>query len=654
MGKTLYIDFETYSDQDIKLGVHKYVDSDAFEIMLVAYAFDDEDPICIDLKSGESLPSELVEALLDPTVTKTAFNAAFELACLSKARPELVRMNQWVCDKVLAHYHSLGTSLAGVGKALGLPADKQKDARGKRLIQYFCKPVRPTKKNGGRTRNLPEHAPEDWAIFKEYNLQDVVTERAIREKLSWRVPSEAEHRLWLLDQKINARGVRIDLPPVEKAISINEEYSEALTQRAKELTGLENPNSVAQLKEWLRLNGHPVESLNKETVEGMLQDKSLHPVMQEVLRIRGRLGKTSIKKYVAMRDSLCSDGRAHDLFQFYGAARTGRWAGRNIQLQNLPRNYLEDLDEARETVKEGSMDWLHLMYENVPDTLSQLIRTAIIPESGYKFVVADFSAIEARVIAWLAEEKWVLDAFSSGKDIYCETASQMFGVPVEKHGLHSELRQKGKIATLACGYGGGVEALKAMGGDKLGLSDGELQKIVEDWREASPNIVKLWRKLDFAAKRVLRVGGFVPVSPHGVTGFVNDRGHLILRLPSCRELVYLNARIGTNRFGSESIVYDGINQTTGKMEEMETYGGKLAENLTQAVARDCLAEAMLALEAEGYRIVAHIHDEVVCEVPDTAEYNLEKAVEIMTRNVPWNEGLPLSAAGFASYYYMKD
>lgn len=652
MERTLYLDLETYSDNDIKLGVHKYVDTDAFEILLLAYAFNNNDPICIDLKSGEVLPEELKAALMDPAVLKTAFNASFELTCLSKAFPELVDYSQWECDSVLARYHSLGSSLAGVGKALGLPEDKQKDARGKRLIQYFCKPVRPTKKNGGRTRNLPEHAPEDWEVFKEYNLQDVVTERAIREKLVWLRPNEAEHQLWLLDQKINTRGVKIDLLLVEKAISINEDYTSRLTEKARDITGLENPNSVTQLKEWLKLNGHPVPSLNKETVEEMLQDKTLHPALLEVLRIRARLGKTSIKKYTAMQDSVCQDGRAHDLFQFYGAARTGRWAGRNIQLQNLPRNYLEDLDEARETVKEGNMDWLHLLYDNVPDTLSQLIRTAIIPEPGYKFVVADFSAIEARVIAWLADESWVLDAFRQGKDIYCTTASKMFKVPVEKHGANSELRQKGKVAVLACGYGGGVEALKAMGGDKLGLSDPELQQIVTDWREASPHIVKLWRTLDFSAKRVIRQGGFVDIG-QGVR-FMKDKGHLLLRLPSGRFLVYLNARIGKNRFDGESIVYDGIAQTTGNLEEMETYSGKLAENLTQAVARDCLAEAMMALEEAGYPIVAHIHDEVVLEVPDTEEYSLDKAVEIMTRGASWNEGLPLSAAGFESHYYMKD
>lgn len=652
MCRTLYIDLETYSDNDIKFGVHKYVDTDTFEIMLLAYAIDDDEPAVIDLMAGEALPENLCRAMTDPTVLKTAFNVSFELTCLKKAMPELIAEDQWACDMVLARYHSYGAGLGVVAKALGLPEDKQKDARGKRLIQYFCKPVKPTKKNEGRTRNLPEHAPEDWAVFKEYCRQDVVTERAIRKALIWLRPVNEERDLWFLDQKINSRGVALDMELVEAAIRTSETYTEKLLEEARELTGLENPNSVSQLKEWLRLNGHPVSSLDKETVDSLLSDNRLHPVLRKVLGIRAKLGKTSIKKYMAMRDSICRDGRAHDLFQFYGACRTGRWAGRNIQLQNLPRNYLEDLDAARETVKSADVEWLELMYENVSDTLSQLIRTAIIPKPGHKFVVADFSAIEARVLAWLANESWVLDAFCQGKDIYCATASKMFGVPVEKHGANSELRQKGKVATLACGYGGGVAALKSMGGDKLGLSDQELQKIVDDWREASPHIVRFWKMLEVAASQCIRQG-----RPYNVgikVRFYKQKGHLLLRLPSGRILVYLNARIGENRFGKESIVYDGIAQTTGTLEELETYGGKLAENLTQAVARDCLAEAMLALEDAGYPIVAHIHDEVICDVPDTAEYSLEEVVEIMTRNVPWNDGLPLSAAGFESHYYMKD
>lgn len=654
--RTLYIDIETYSDRAIDYGVHAYVDAPNFQILLFAYAFDDENVEVIDFTKGEKMPERVAVALVDPNVIKTAFNANFELTCLAKVFPELIKPEQWECDKILAHYHSIGASLATVGKALGLPEDKQKDARGKRLITYFCKPCKPTKKNGGRTRNLPEHAPEDWEVFKEYNRQDVVTERAIRHELEWLRPDKSEHDLWLIDRKINRRGVHIDMELVNAAIKINEDYTDTLIDRAKELTGLENPNSVAQLKNWFRLNGHPIDSLNKETVEEMLQDDNLHPVLKEVLRIRARLGKTSIKKYIAMRDSLCSDQCAHDLFQFYGASRTGRWAGRNIQLQNLPRNYIDDLETAREAVKTSDMEWTKMLYGNVPDTLSQLIRTAITPEEGKKFVVADFSAIEARVLAWLADETWVLDAFRAGKDIYCETASQMFGVVVEKHGQNSELRQKGKVATLACGYGGGVGALLAMGGEKMGLSEVEMQHIITKWRKASPHIVQFWYTLEKAARRAIQ-RKLSTTLPHGIR-FLSSHGHLLVQLPSKRYLVYLNARMGTNKFGDPSIVYDGVDQQKkaagAALAELETYSGKLAENITQAVARDCLAIAMKNVEAAGYPIVAHIHDEVVLEVPDTDEYNLDHAITLMTQNVDWNEGLPLNAAGFESYFYMKD
>jgi len=654
--RTLYIDIETYSDRAIDYGVHAYVDADNFQILLFAYAFDDEDVEVIDFTAGEKLPERVAEALVDPNIIKTAFNANFEIMCLASVFPELIKPEQWECDKILAHYHSIGASLATVGKALGLPEDKQKDARGKRLITYFCKPCKPTKRNGGRTRNLPEHASEDWEVFKEYNRQDVVTERAIRHELEWLRPDKSEHDLWLIDRKINCRGVHIDMALVDAAIKINEDYTDTLIARAKELTGLENPNSVAQLKEWFRLNGHPIASLNKETVEEMLKDDNLHPVLKEVLRIRARLGKTSIKKYIAMRDSLCSDLRAHDLFQFYGASRTGRWAGRNIQLQNLPRNYIDDLENAREAVKSGDMEWVKLMYGNVPDTLSQLIRTAITPEAGKKFVVADFSAIEARVLAWLADETWVLDAFRAGKDIYCETASQMFGVVVEKHGQNSELRQKGKVAVLSCGYGGGVGALLNMGGDKMGLSEQEMQHIITRWRKSSPHIVQFWYTLEKAARRAIQ-RKLSTTLPHGIK-FMSSHGHLLVRLPSKRYLVYLNARMGTNKFGDPSIVYDGVDMTKkaagAALAELETYSGKLAENITQAVARDCLAIAMKNVEAAGYPIVAHIHDEVVLEVPDTDKYNLDEAIRLMTQNVDWNEGLPLNAAGFESYFYMKD
>lgn len=665
---TLCIDIETYSDADIKLGVHKYVDSHNFRVLLLAYAFDSEPVEVVDLARGESIPELLVEALYDMNITKTAFNANFEITCLRKLFPELPD-GSWECDSVLALYHALPTSLDAVGKALGLPQDKMKDARGKRLITYFCKPCRPTKKNGGRTRNMPDDAPEDWDIFKEYNRQDVVTEREIRRRLLWLKPGEQEHRLWLVDRAINGRGIGIDRKLVESAIDLNTEMAQELMAEAQELTGLENPNSIQQLQGWLRMNGVKLTGLTKASVAEALQDGHLHPVVQKVLRIRQALGKTSIKKYEAMKKSICEDGRAHDLFQFYGAARTGRWAGRNIQLQNLPRNYLEDLDAARETVKEDDYGWMATMYENVPDVLSQLIRTALVPRPGNRFIVADFSAIEARVIAWVAGERWRQDAFAEGADIYCASASQMFHVPVVKHGVNGHLRQRGKIAELALGYGGGINALKAMGADKLGLSDAELEDIVAKWREASPSIPRLWHKIESAAMRAVRATalnedgkvyrmdtGERELRKFPVTGniyFARVHDCLLLHLPSGRWLVYPKARIGENRFGRPSIIYEGLEQTTRRWGELETYGGKLTENLIQGIARDCLGAAMLRLEAAGYKIVAHIHDEVVLDVPLDFGSRTD-AIRIMVQNEPWNEGLLMNADGFEGAYYKKD
>ncbi|WP_337567487.1 DNA polymerase [Mitsuokella jalaludinii] len=665
---TLCIDIETYSDADIKLGVHKYVDSHNFRVLLLAYAFDSEPVEVVDLARGESIPERVKAALYNPAITKTAFNANFEITCLRKLFSDLPD-GSWECDSVLALYHALPTSLDAVGKALGLPQDKMKDARGKRLITYFCKPCRPTKKNGGRTRNLPDDAPEDWGIFKEYNRQDVVTEREIRRRLLWLKPSEQEHRLWLVDRAINDRGIGIDCKLVESAIDLNTEMAQELMVKAQELTGLENPNSIQQLQGWLRMNGVMLTGLTKVSVAEALQDTSLHPVVREVLRIRQALGKTSIKKYEAMKKSICRDGRAHDLFQFYGAARTGRWAGRNIQLQNLPRNYLEDLDAARETVKEDDYGWMATMYENVPDVLSQLIRTALVPRPGNRFIVADFSAIEARVIAWVAGERWRKDAFAEGADIYCASASQMFHVPVVKHGVNGHLRQRGKIAELALGYGGGINALKAMGADKLGLSDAELEDIVTKWREASPSIPRLWHKIESAAMRAVRATalnddgkvyrmdtGKRELRKFPVTGniyFARVHGCLLLHLPSGRWLVYPKARIGENRFGRPSIIYEGLEQTTRRWGELETYGGKLTENLIQGIARDCLGAAMLRLEAAGYKIVAHIHDEVVLDVPQDFG-SLADAIRIMVQNEPWNQGLLMNADGFEGAYYKKD
>lgn len=656
------IDIETYSDRDITKGVHKYVDSPSFTILLFAYAIGDGPVKVIDLTDGETIEGNLetYRALYSETVRKTAYNANFELTCLNayfrrRGLPELDD-RQWECDMVRACYNGYPPGLGITAKALGLEEDKQKDTRGKRLIQYFCKPCRPTKANGGRTRNLPEHAPEDWETFKTYNAQDVVTERAIREALHIPIPKK-EWELWRMDRAINGRGIGIDRNLAEGAIAISRAATDELTDEARELTGLENPNSPAQLKEWLRINGHPVESLSKDAVKELLQNKNLHPKMRRMLEIRQKLGKTSIKKYQAMLDTVTTqDGRAHDLFQFYGT-HTGRWAGRNIQLQNLPRNSTDSLDVARGIVQQGDYGTLDMMFDDVPDILSQLVRTALIPAVGHRFIVADFSAIEARVIAWAADVRWRREAFAEGKDIYCASASKMFGVPVVKHGVNGELRQKGKIAELALGYGGGVNALKAFGADKMGLSDAELMDIVTKWREASPEIPRLWSAIESAAfslitdkwsanktKRFCKCGGMFSRGKDG---------SLIMHLPSGRALVYPHARFGKNRFGKMAILYDGLNQTTRKWGAQETYGGKLTENFIQAVARDCLAAAMLRLERAGYAVVAHIHDEVVLDTPE-GQGSLEDAIHIMTENEPWNRGLLMNADGFEAPYYKKD
>ena len=651
----LTIDIETYSTADIKCGVHKYVDADTFEILLFAYAFDDEPVDVVDLKSGREIPDFVKQALYDPMVIKTAYNAAFEITCLRKYFPDMP-VHQWECDMILGCYNGYPPGLAAVGMALGLPEEQLKDPKGKALIRYFCLPCKPTKTNGGRTRNLPEHAPDKWAQFIEYNRQDVATERFIRNKLlsDGSRPSSEEHDLWLVDRAINDRGVGIDMDLVRNALKISDEHTGALEAEARRITGLENPNSTAQLRQWLHFNGVETRSIDKAAIAKLL-DSDIHPTIKKVLRIRQELGKSSIKKYEAMANTVCKDGRAHDLFQFYGAARTGRWAGRNIQLQNLPRNYIDDLDEARETVKDGDLDFMACLYDDVPDTLSQLIRTALVPAKGNRFIVADFSAIEARVIAWVAGEKWRQEAFAAGEDIYCASASQMFGVPVVKHGINGDLRQKGKIAELALGYGGGIGALKAMGGDKLGLSDPELQDIVDKWRQASPSIPALWSTMQSAAFRCIR--SKYTDAQYAVTRGVwfskTPGGNLVLHLPSRRTLTYVGAHIGQNRFGNESIIYKGLGMLTHKWEDLETYGGKLVENLIQAIARDCLGAAMMRLEAAGYKIVAHIHDEVVIDVPeDFGSY--DEVIEIMTKNEPWNSGLLMNADGFVSHYYKKD
>lgn len=649
---TLAIDLETYSDNDIKYGVYKYVDTPQFEILLLGYSFDDE-PVQVADLTKEEMPARVLQALFNGAITKTAFNANFEITCLKKFYPDMPA-EQWECTSVLALYNSLPTGLDNVAKILKLADDKQKDTRGKALINYFSKPCRPTKTNGGRTRNLPEHNPEAWETYIEYNRQDVVVEKEIRKKLIDLKPPEIEHKYWLIDQEINSRGARINEKLVNNAIRMNREQQKELLAKAKELTGLENPNSPGQLKRWVedRL-GETVDSIDKKAIAELLK-KDIPEDVRNMLGMRQQLGKTSIKKYEAMQQALTSDGRVHGMFQFYGAMRTGRWAGRIVQLHNLPRNNMEskELDIARAFVKNGDLEMMELCYENVPDTLSQLVRTAITATPGYRFIVDDFSAIEARVIAWLAGEKWRQDVFAEGGDIYCASASAMFGVPVVKHGINGHLRQKGKIAELALGYGGSVGALKQMGADKMGLSDTELQEIVVKWRDASPAITKLWWDVDNAAKNAIKTGGTVKIK-QGSLAFKRKHGALFIELPSGRHLVYIKPEIGENRFGGESILYQGMEQGSRKWGRLETYGGKLVENIVQAIARDCLAAAMLRLKEAGYKIIMHIHDEVVMEVPD-GKGSLAEVTEIMSKNEPWETGLIKTADGFEGQYYMKD
>lgn len=661
--KNLFIDIETYSGNSIKNGVRKYVDTDSFRILLLSYAIDGGDVQTLDLtKPGmELLPVHVQDMLVDPSYCKRAFNANFEMTCIGHVWPELIDEAQWTCDQALATYNSLPPSLAGVGVALKLPQDKRKDLRGKALIRYFCQPCKATKTNGGRTRNLPEHAPDKWAEFIEYNRQDVVTERAIYDALKGNQPPKAEHELWLLDRTINERGIGIDTALAENAIRMSDELTARGMARLTELTGLENPNSVTKLRERLRYLGCSLPSLSKDVVAEKLKEKDLDDVVREVLTLRLALGKSSVKKYQAMLDTVTHDGRAHNLFQFYGASHTGRWAGRNIQLQNLPRNYIGDIDSARSLVEAGDLELLEMCYENPMDIISQLIRTALVPAEGHRFIVADFSAIEARVIAWVSGEIWRQEAFAQGKDIYCASASQMFHCNVVKHGENGHLRQKGKIAELALGYGGGVGALQSMD-TSHSIDESEMSDIVTRWREASPTIPALWRTLESAAlaciKRYQATGrGCRTTRPlaavPGISFEMTNDGNLLLHLPSGRSLSYREAHIGENRFGKPAIVYLGANQVTRDWDDVETYGGKLTENLVQAIARDCLAHAMTELEYFGYPIVAHIHDEVVLDVPE-GKGSLDEAIRIMTKSTDWNKGLIMNADGFAGAYYKKD
>lgn len=784
--RTLAIDLETYSSNNIKYSVYKYVEAPDFEILLFAYAFDDDPVRVVDLAQGETIPDDVKAALYDKDVLKTAFNANFEINCLRRYFPDLPE-EQWECDRILSLYNSYPPHLAAVAKAMHFDEDRQKDTRGKALIRYFCLPCKPTKANGGRTRNYPKDAPDKWRVFKEYNRQDVVVERAIRDKLVNLRPPDFEHENWLIDQAINRNGIMVNQTLVDNAIRLSGEYREKLLARAMEITGLDNPNSPLQVKGWLEERlGRAVDSLSKAAVADMLTS-DLPEDVREMLTIRQKISKSSIKKYDAMRNAACQDSRIRGMFQFYGAARTGRFAGRIVQLQNLPRNSMPDLDLARSMVLDGDLEALEMCFDDVQDVLSQLIRTALEAPPGKRFIVADFSAIEARVIAWLAGEEWEMKAFAEGKDIYCATASAMFGVPVVKHGVNGELRQKGKVAVLACGYGGGIGALKAMGADKMGLTDDELQTVVRKWREASPHIVKLWADVENAAMNAVS-GIPTTIKQKNLHLHVEDDA-LYIELPSGRHLVYLHPHLGQNRFGSDAILYTGLGgskTTAGRWGTLETYGGKLVENClaqgtlvltdrglvpiekvskdtlvwdgisfvrhegvinkglqdcitldglsmtpdhrvltekgwmpcvetqglnwadvrlphqsiepqlaagividktkckkrvydirdcgprhrfavydpetkkvrlvhncVQAIARDCLCAAMKRLTDTGYKICAHIHDEVILEMPE-GKGSLDGAVRVMCQNETWNEGLVMNADGFEANYYQKD
>lgn len=654
--KVLSIDVETYCDLDIKeVGAYRYCTHPSFEILLFAYAFDDEAVEIIDFMNDEVLPFDVVGALDDKDILKTAFNANFERNAISNDMyyPDGMPPEQWECTMIKALTMGLPGSLDMVGKALHLPEDKQKMKEGKSLIQYFCKPCKPTKANGGRTRNLPVHDPEKWEKFKEYCKQDVEVERNIRKKLSKYQTIDDEKKLWNLDQRINDRGINLDMDLILNAIKCDEQFKERCMNEARELTGLDNPNSPTQLKKWLGDKvGYAVGSINKDVMPTLIQDAEAqgNTEVKRMLELRQLMGKTSTKKYQTMVNARCEDGRVRGLLQFYGANRTGRWAGRLVQVQNLPQNHLEDLDEARNFIIEGRFEDAEFLFDSISDTLSQLIRTAFIPTEGNRFIVADFSAIEARVIAWLAGEKWRLDVFKNGGDIYCASASKMFKVQVEKHGVNGHLRQKGKIAELALGYGGSVGAIKAF--DKAGsIPDDELQPLVKDWRAASPNITKFWWDVDRAAKKAIREKTTVSIQ-YGIK-FIYDPGVLFIQLPSGRRLSYIRPKIEPGPYESDVITYEGMEQTTKQWVRLDTYGPKLVENIVQAVARDCLGITMKRVEEKGYEVVMHVHDELIMDVP-IGQGSLGEVNAIFGETIPWAPGLPLSADGYECSYYMKD
>ena len=643
--RVLHLDIETYSSAPLpKCGVYRYCDAPDFEILLLSYAFDDAPVVTVDMACGETLPDAFLHALEDANVLKIAHNAAFERVCFSKHLGHWLDPAQWRCTMVMAWYQTLPGKLADVAVALNVTEKKMEE--GKDLIRYFSMPCKATKTNGGRTRNLPQHAPEKWATYKAYNAQDVETERAVYKALLHHALPEHEWALYALDQRINDRGVRVDRLLVKNAMAVDLAFSQQAFQRAQELTGLENPGSVSQLKAWLADMDMPMESLSKRIV----QEKAAgaEGIVKELLELRLELSKTSVKKYESMARCICKDGRVHGLLQFGGASRTFRWAGRLVQAQNLPQNHLPDLNLARDIVRSGDEEQLELLFGSVPNTLSELIRTAFIPRDGCRFIVADFSAIEARVLAWLAGEEWVLEEFRGKGKIYEATASRMFHIPQEtivKGHPNYEYRQKGKQATLSCGYGGGVGALKAMGAK---MPEEEMQPLVDAWRAANPHIVRFWNALGNAVSEVIEKHNSVRV---GKVVVYRKEGHMLIRLPGGRDLCYLSPRFVTNRFGSRGIGYLAAG-AGGKMELQETFGGKIAENCTQAIARDLLAHAMLNLEAAGYPIVFHVHDEAVMEVP-IGQGSVEEACRVMAIPPDWARDLPLRADGDEMTYYKK-
>lgn len=659
--KNISIDIETYSDVDLqKCGVYKYVESENFEILLFAYSVDGSEVTVVDLAQEEEIPIEIIKALTDEDITKWAFNANFERVCLSvylrrfyeneftsysileDTVGDYLSPVSWKCSMIWSAYMGLPLSLAGAGAVLGL--SEQKMTEGKELIRYFCVPCKATKVNGGRTRNLPIHDKVKWELFKKYNKRDVEVEMAIQEKLSKFAVPDFIWEEYHLDQEINDRGIALDLNVVKNAISFDEKSKAVLSQKMQELTGLENPNSVMQMKDWLSNNGLEMDSLGKKEVAAVL--KTVKEPLKTVLELRQQLSKSSVKKYQAMQNVVCRDGRARGMFMFYGANRSGRWAGRLIQLQNLPQNHMSDLADARGLVKVGNYEAMNMLYEDIPDTLSQLIRTAFVPRKGMKFIVSDFSAIEARVLSHLAGEKWRAEVFANGGDIYCASASQMFGVPVEKHGQNAHLRQKGKIAELALGYGGSVGALKAMGALDMGLNEEELQPLVNMWREANPNIVKFWWDVDRAVKKAV-----IERTPSkiGNISFFYKSGMLFIELPSGRRLSYVKPKMGVNQFGSESVTYEGVGATK-KWERIESYGPKFVENIIQAISRDILMYAIRTLS--HCFIVGHVHDELIIEC--SKNVSLDAICKQMGRTPPWISGILLRADGYETEFYKKD